>query len=394
MIQNNRAVAILFAILFVVMVGFGIVIPILPFFVTDLGGGPTTLGLFMASFSLMQFIFAPVWGRLSDRIGRRPILLLGVLGYAVTFVLFGLANKLWMVFVIRILSGIISSATLPTSMAYIADILEGNERSRGMGMMGAAMGAGMIFGPAAGGWLGHIGFSVPFFAAGGLAFLVWIFSFFLLPESLKIKGTAAPETKAKLTLQIAADPLFLLFVLAFVLNFSMAIFQTTFALFASARAGFGPKEMGVLFAVLGVVGVVVQGTLIGRLVKRFGDVKLIKAGLVIAALGMISIISSYQMITMLITTAVFHTGISLMSPSSSTLVTKNAREGQGASLGLMQSFGSLGRIIGPVAGGALYGLNISTPYIIGTVILLLMMFYSWKRMNVYDIDPAGVNKEA
>lgn len=392
--RNNQAIGILFAILFIVMVGFGIVIPIMPFFVTDLGGGPATLGLFLAAFSLMQFIFAPMWGRLSDQIGRRPILLIGVLGYAVTFVLFGLANKLWMVFVIRVLAGIVSSATLPTSMAYIADTLEGNERSRGMGLMGAAMGAGMIFGPAIGGWLGHNGFALPFFAAGGLAFLVWIFAFFFLPESLKVKREANSAATSKLSTQVVKHPLFLLFILVFVLNFVMAIFQATFVLLAAARAGFGPRETGLIFAVLGVIGIIVQGGLIGRLVKRFGDVKLVKAGMVIAALGMLSIAVSYHMAAVLITAAVLHTGLSLMSPSSSALVTKNTLDGQGASLGLMQSFGSLGRIIGPVIGGVLYDLNISVPYIAGTAVLLVMMLYSWKRINQYDPDCAESAPEA
>ncbi|PHJ38254.1 hypothetical protein P378_10505 [Desulforamulus profundi] len=136
--KNTTAIAILFIILFLVMVGFGIVIPIMPFFITHLGGGPTILGLFMASYSLMQFFFSPFWGRLSDRIGRRPVILIGLSGYAITFILFGFANNLWIMFAVRILSGIISSATLPTAMAYIADSTGESERSRGMGMMGAA----------------------------------------------------------------------------------------------------------------------------------------------------------------------------------------------------------------------------------------------------------------
>ena len=132
------------------MAGFGIIIPVIPYFFRQLGGSSTALGFFMASYSIMQFIFAPIWGRLSDRIGRRPVLLIGLGGYGLTFILFGFANHLWMLFVIRIISGIISSATLPTAMAYIADITEESERSKGMGMMGAAMGMGMIFGPAIG----------------------------------------------------------------------------------------------------------------------------------------------------------------------------------------------------------------------------------------------------
>ena len=171
MTNNKHAIGVLFIILFLVMAGFGIVIPNIPYFIEALGGNSTVMGLFMASYSVMQFIFAPLWGRLSDRIGRRPVLLIGLGGYAITFFLFGFVSSLWMLFAIRILAGMISSATLPTAMAYIADITEEDERSKGMGMMGAAMGLGMILGPALGGLLGHQDFSLPFFAAGGLAFL-------------------------------------------------------------------------------------------------------------------------------------------------------------------------------------------------------------------------------
>jgi multidrug resistance protein len=178
-------VAILIIIQFLVMVGFGIVIPILPFFVQNLGGGAMAVGLFMSAYSVMQFFFAPMWGRLSDRIGRRPVLLIGLCGYGLTFIAFGLVDKIYLLIAIRALSGMVSSATLPTTMAYLADVTEGSERSRGMGLLGAAAGMGMIFGPALGGWLGHYSFSLPFFTAGGLALLLIPFTFRALPESHK-----------------------------------------------------------------------------------------------------------------------------------------------------------------------------------------------------------------
>ncbi|WP_238457752.1 MFS transporter [Desulforamulus ferrireducens] len=269
MAHKTKAFFVLFLILFWVMVGFGIIIPILPFVVTHFGGGPTILGLFMASFSIMQFFFAPLWGRLSDRIGRRPVLLIGLSGYGITFILLGMATELWMLFVIRMLSGVISSATIPTAMAYIADITEGEERSKGMGLMGAAMGVGMIFGPALGGWLGHYGFAVPFYVAGALAILTWPFAYFFLPESLKQLGSNLnrAEKMAKLSLEVLKHPLLILFMLNFISNFSISIFQGTFALFGADRAGFGSKEMGSIFTMMGVIGVIIQGGLIGRLVN-------------------------------------------------------------------------------------------------------------------------------
>ncbi|WP_066633528.1 MFS transporter [Desulfolucanica intricata] len=385
MSENVKPIAILFFTLFLVMIGFGIVIPIFPFLILELGGGPTALGFFMASFSVMQFIFAPFWGKLSDRIGRRPVLLIGLCGYGLTFILFGFVSELWMMFAIRILSGIISSATLPTAMAYIADTTGGEERSKGMGILGAAMGLGMIVGPALGGWLGHNSFSLPFFVAGGLAVLTLPFAILFLPESLKEKGKNMPGGKARITLEVVKNPLFILFLLGFITNFTMSLFQGTFALFAADKVGFGPRELGIVFAVLGIVSVILQGGLVGRLVKRYGDVKLIKAGMLIASVGMLLIIPAPGIILLYITIAIFNIGVTLLGPSSSSLVTKNSSGGQGAALGIMQSFNSLGRIFGPMVGGALYDIHMSVPYFLGAVSMLLMAILAGNKIARFDV---------
>ncbi|HZK83226.1 MAG TPA: MFS transporter [Desulfosporosinus sp.] len=376
---------ILLIIQFLVMVGFGIVIPILPFFVGKLGGGALALGIFMSSYSIMQFFFAPFWGRLSDRIGRRPVILIGLTGYGLTFIMFGLVNNLYVLIGIRALSGMVSSATIPTAMAYLADITEGADRSKGMGMIGAAMGLGMIFGPAIGGWLGHYSFSLPFFVAGGLALLLLPFTLAFLPESLKQATEVVRRKTSLLTLEVLKDPLFALFAFNFVLNFTMSMFEATFALLAAAKVGFGPRDMGITFAILGVFAVIVQGGLIGPLTKKFGDAKLVKAGAVLCAVGLILIILSadYQNIIFLVmSTVVFMVGNSLMVPTSSSLVTKQSSQGQGASLGLFASFASLGRIIGPVTGGALFGISMGLPYVTGSVFLVLIVLIAGGKLGV------------
>ncbi|KGP75404.1 arabinose ABC transporter permease, partial [Desulfosporosinus sp. Tol-M] len=328
---------VLLIIQFLVMVGFGIVIPILPFFVGKLGGGAFALGIFMSAYSIMQFFFAPMWGKLSDRIGRRPVILIGLTGYGLTFLMFGMVNNLYLLIGIRALSGMVSSATLPTSMAYLADITEGVDRSKAMGMIGAAMGLGMIFGPAIGGWLGHYGFSLPFFVAGGLALLLLPFTLAFLPESLKHKTEVVRRATPLLTLKVLKDPLVTLFAINFVLNFTMSMFETTFAMLAAAKVGFGPRDMGITFAIFGIFAVIVQGGLIGPLTKKFGDAKLVKAGAVLCAVGLILIILSADygnIIFLVMSTVVFMVGHSLMVPTSSSLVTKQSTKGQGASLGL------------------------------------------------------------
>ncbi|KAF1084196.1 Tetracycline resistance protein, class B [Sporotomaculum syntrophicum] len=388
MSKKNKPIAVLFMTLLLVMMGFGIVIPIFPFLIVDLGGGATALGFFMAAYSIMQFICAPFWGSLSDRIGRRPVLLIGLVGYGVTFTLFGFVSDLWMMFAIRVLSGILSSATLPTAMAYIADTTSGAERSKGMGILGAAMGLGMIIGPAMGGWLSNDNFALPFFVAGGLAVLTLPFAIWFLPESLSESRKNTPDEKAVITLEVIKQPLFMVFLICFVFNFTSSLFQGTFALFAADKVGFGPKEMGILFAVLGIVSVIIQGGLVGRLVKRFGDVKLVKAGLLIGSTGMLLMLMATNVLGLYVTSAIFNIGWTLLGPTSSSLVTQNASGGQGVALGIMQSFSSFGRIFGPMVGGVLYDIQMNIPYALGTVSMLLMVLFSVNKLSFLDGEKA------
>ncbi len=379
--KHVQPMIILFLTQFLVMVGFGLVIPILPYLVEKLGGGALSLGLFMSAYSIMQFFFAPFWGRLSDKIGRRPVLLIGISGYGITFFLFGIANNIPLLIAIRALSGMISSATLPTSMAYLADITEGKDRSKSMGMVGAAMGLGMIFGPALGGWLGQFSFILPFFVAGGLALFVLPFAWFLLPETIKEAKETPRKMSPRLSWAVVKDPLFALFVINFAQNFTMAMFESTFALLAMVKVGFGPKEMGTTFMILGIAGTIVQGGLIGKLTKKFGDARLIKVGIIMSILGLIFIPFSPNALLLVAATVILMIGSSLQGPTSSSLVTKQSTSGQGTSLGFYQSFGSLGRIVGPVVGGAFYGLNIGLPYFSGALFLGLILLILGRKLG-------------
>lgn len=381
--HHKRPLIILLIVQFLVMVGFGLVIPILPFLMENLGGGALSLGLFMSAYSIMQFFFAPFWGRLSDRIGRRPVLLIGLSGYGITFFLFGVANNIPLLIAIRAVSGMISSATLPTAMAYLSDITEGVERSKSMGMVGAAMGLGMIFGPALGGWLGDYSFTLPFFVAGGLALLVLPFAWGFLPETLETPVEEPVREGRRLSWAVLQDPLFSLFAINFALSFSMAMFESTFALLAALKVGFGPKEMGMTFVVIGIASTVVQGGLIGKLVKRFGDAKLVKMGMVTSSIGFILILLSQTTFFLVLATIILMVGTALMGPTSSSLVTKQSKHGQGASLGYFQSFGSLGRIFGPIVGGALYGVYIGLPYIAGATFLIIMILITGRKISQY-----------
>lgn len=372
--------AVLFGSLFCVMLGFGIIIPILPFYVKQFGGSPSTYGWLLATYSVLQLLLAPSWGRLSDRIGRRPVLLLGLSGYGLTHLLNAGATDLWMLFAARILAGLLSSATLPTAMAYVADITTAEERAKGMGIMGAAMGLGMIFGPALGGLLSHYGLGVPFLFSSLLGFLLLPLAWKWLPESLPTQPSPAPPVK-RFSRELLHHPLFPFYVMGFGLSGSMAMFESTFALFSKERLGLTLQDMGLMFASLGLVGVFIQVKLLAVFVKKLGELNVLMGGAMITAAGLLLTLGAWDRASMWGACAVFAVGSTLLRPSVSTLVTKLTDDGQGTTAGLLQSFDSLGRAVGPVIGGWAFEHHTGLPNMLGASLLLSLLMITLPAMR-------------
>jgi MFS transporter, DHA1 family, multidrug resistance protein len=282
-------VAILFFCMMVVMLGFGMIIPILPFYIERLGASGQELGILMAIFSVAQFIFSPIWGGLSDRIGRKPVLAIGMLGNAATLVLFGLSNTILLLFVTRGLAGVLSSATLPTAMAYIGDSTSERNRGGGMGVIGAAMGVGMVLGPGLGGWAGTISLQAPFFIGAGLSIVSLLLVLLVLPESLPVdKRVHKAEMRAPQLNQIwlaLLGPLGFMFFMAFLVNFGLASFEGVFGLFAKDRHGYDPVQVGGILSVIGIVSALIQGFLTGPATRRLGEMLVIKLSLAASAVG-------------------------------------------------------------------------------------------------------------
>ena len=271
---SKRNLYILTFILFVVMLGYGIIIPILPFYIEGMGAGGMELGLLVASYAVMRLIFGPIWGSLSDRIGRKPVLLVGILGYAVTMVWFGLANTLWMLFAARILSGMLSSATAPTTMAFIGDSTPEKERGGGMGLLGAAGGVGTIIGPVLGGFLAGESLAIPFFLAAGLSVLSLLLAAAFLPESLPVEARQSNQGKNRLIdlkgwVRAIDSPIGVLLLLTFISTSGLMIFANVFGLYALEKFDFGPDDVGVMMMVLGMVSALAQGVLAGPLTKKW-----------------------------------------------------------------------------------------------------------------------------
>ena len=373
---NRKNLLILAFTLFVVMLGFGVIIPILPFYVEQMGAGGTELGLLVASYAVMRLICGPLWGSLSDRVGRKPVLLIGILGYAITMFWFGLATELWMLFVARVLSGILSSATAPTTMAYIADSTTEKERSGGMGILGAAGGLGTIFGPVAGGLLAGKALSLPFFIAAGMALLALVLAALFLPESLpaaaRREAAAGREAAGPAAWQRALfSPLGILFVLTFVSTGGPMIFANVFGLYALDRFGFGPEGVGVMMMVLGLASAAAQGALAGPLTKHWGEVAVIRAGLAASALGFGLMLLADDFVTVLLATAFLGVTTALQAPALTSLTSQRSTQSQGITMGLSNAFVSLGRIVGPLLGGLLFDVKMSYPYVAGAAVMLV-----------------------
>lgn len=360
--------------MFLVMVGFGIIIPVLPFYAENLGATPTQLGLLMAVYSLMQLLFAPMWGRISDKIGRKPVMLAGIAGLAISFFLMAFAGSLWMLFAARVIGGLLSSANMPTVMAYVADITTPENRSKGMGVVGAAVGMGFVFGPAIGGIFSKSSLSLPFIIAGFSSILTLVLVALLLQESsTKESRSKSSEQKAPFNVALRGAS-GMLFFLQFFISLSLAGLEATFAYFAAKRAGLDTASLGYIFMIMGLAGAFVQGGLIGRLTKKFGEGKVIQGGIIVSAIGFALILFVNSFATAAVFLTIFGIGNGVIRPSVSSVLTKTINTGHGSVTGLLSSFDSLGRIAGPPLGGLLYSLSIGLPYISGAVLSIVALF--------------------
>ncbi len=384
--SNRRQLIILFSMMFIVMVGFGIIMPVLPFYAENMGATATHLGLLFALYSIVQFLLAPYWGQLSDRIGRRPVILIGLLGFAVAFILFGLSTQLWELFVARALGGALSSAVLPTTMAYIADVTTEKQRGGGMGMMGASMGMGMIFGPAIGGYASSISMSMPFFIAAGFALVIAAAGSFLLPESLSPadRARAREERATAQTGQWAEawkslmSPIGFILLLGFLVSFAAANVEGTFALFAERSLGFGASEMGTIFVFMGIMMVVTQGLLVGPFINRWGEERMIEIGMIASVIGYAALLIAWDLPSLTAIMSVMGVGQAAMRPSIASLLSKRSTpEEQGRMMGYVQSAQSLGRVAGPIVGGLFFDLiGYQSPYIVGSISFVVIFFFA------------------
>jgi MFS transporter, DHA1 family, tetracycline resistance protein len=372
--MKKSPLVVLFVTVFIDLIGFGIVLPLLPFYAEHFGANALLVGLLSTSFSLMQLLFAPVWGRLSDRVGRRPVILAGLLGSSISYLTFGLAQSLPILFLSRILAGI-AGANISTAQAYIADSTQRENRAKGMGLIGAAYGLGFTVGPAIGGILSQYGYAVPAFFASALALGNFAAAWWLLPESRnpseQTRHTESGLNWQRLKTGLQHPELGVFLLLFFISTFAFANLEATFALMTARKFGFDARANGYLFAYIGILITIVQGGLTGRLARTFGERRMISVGLFCMIFGLGLLPYSLGLKSLLLVLIVLVGGHGSTNPSISSLISQAASaEDQGGILGVAQSLASLARILGPVWGGFTFdAFGFQYPYLTGSLFM-------------------------
>jgi MFS family permease len=404
--RRRRALALVFGVVFLDLLGFSIVIPILPFYTRAFGGDELVIGLLAASYAVMQFIFAPLLGSLSDRYGRRPVLLLSIAGGVVAWTIFGLATALWMLFVSRMLAGAMGG-NISTAQAYVADITPVEERAQALGLLGAAFGLGFIFGPAIGAVLSFpevVGavdgvvdlvpitkFSLPAFAAATASLVAVVVGLVALPESRELGETTERQSQISQLVAAVRNPdLRGLLAAFFLLSFAFAGVQTMFIPYVADVYGYSESQASLLLTYIGVLAVVVQGGLIGPLTKRFSPVRLTFGGAALLAIalgaipftrdlgvlfpdltGVVGFLTP-ALLALLFVLALLSLGNGVVNVTLSALVsTRASADRQGSAFGLTQGAGSLARAIGPVVMGGVYAsIGFRAPFVLGAAIVV------------------------
>ncbi len=382
--KNKASLSVIFVTIFIDLMGFGIIIPLLPGFALKIGMSDFQIGMTVAIFSLMQFLFNPVLGKLSDKIGRRPLILITQLMSVSAYLLFSFSNSFLLLFISRMIAGL-GGSNIAVAQAYIADVTTKEERSKGMGMIGAAFGLGFVFGPLIGALLSKYGYSIAGFGSATFSFIAFLFALFMLPESLHEKKS---DTKLKVKIfdwnftktTLSHPDLGILMLLFFIIIFSMANIFGTFPILGVKIYHFTDQDNGMLFGIMGILSAGVQGGFMKRLSKMIGEKGLVLFGSLFMMIGLGMMPYGRNFLGASIVMAVYAIGSAVLQPTILSMISKHSPENeQGAVLGLNQSFSAFARILGPLWGGFSFDfLGYEFPFLTGaffTMIAFLLTYY-------------------
>ncbi|ACT03724.1 MFS transporter [Paenibacillus sp. JDR-2] len=379
LLKNRGALLILMFNLLLVFTGIGLVIPIMPKFMETLGITGGIVGLLVAAFSLTQLLFSPLAGRLSDKFGRKRMIVIGMLVFAVSEAMFGFAESSVLLFVSRLLGGVSAAMIMPAVMAYAADITTKEERASGMGFINAAITTGFIIGPGIGGYIAEFGIRAPFYAAGAAGVLAAVINLIILPESKPVQeeatetSAAGKEQRGFITqLRYSyREPYFLALIIVFVMSFGLANFETVFGLFVDHKFGYEPKDIAFIITFGSIAGAVVQVTIFSWILRTFGERRVISICLLFAGLFIVLTLFVHKFWMVFAVTFIIFLAIDILRPAISTQMSMVAKDQQGYVAGLNSAFTSLGNIAGPIIAGFLFDMDINYPYTLACVVLLL-----------------------
>ncbi len=388
--MKDKRLLIIFLTVFIDLVGFGIIIPLNPYLSKEFGATPVQLGLLMGVYSLMQFLFAPLWGQASDRIGRRPVILWSLLGASIAHSAFGFASSLTGLVVARALAGVFGG-NISAAMAYVADVTAEKDRSKGMGLVGAAFGLGFTLGPFIGGICADIGMklgdqpplgqSFPALVAGGICFINFLLAFKMLPESRNFSAPSVDRGRRleKILKALHTPVLSPLILLVFLTTFAMAHIEASLFLYVQHQFGWGLKQAAYGFAYIGVIMVFTQGYLIRKWMPRLGERQMLLAGLVVSTMAYGLISASVELWLLAIGVTLLAVGNGLTNPALNGSVSlTSSSEVQGNNLGIAQSMSSLARILGPPSGGALFQhIEMRSPFLLAALLSLAAFYVTW-----------------
>lgn len=379
MLKKRGAILILMLNLFLVFTGIGLVIPIMPKYMENLGITGSTIGLLVAAFSLTQLLFSPLAGRLSDQWGRKKMIVTGMVLFAFSEALFGMASATALLFVSRMLGGISAAMIMPAVMAYAADVTTTEERAAGMGYINASITTGFIIGPGLGGYIAEFGIRVPFYSAAVAGLVAACITLLVLRESLPERkatdaAALAGKERGSLLSQLRysyREPYFLSLIIVFVLSFGLANFETVFGLFVDHKFGFEPKDIAFIITFGSISGAVVQATAFSWILKRFGEKRVISVCLLFAGVFILLTLFVHKFWMIFAVTFIVFLAIDILRPAIGTQMSMLAKDQQGYVAGLNSAFTSLGNIAGPIVAGFLFDLNINYPYSLACVVLLI-----------------------
>lgn len=383
---DNRDLYILYLVLFLTMAGFGVLFPVMPLIVLEFEASSLHMGLLISVYAFCQFISAPFWGNVSDRYGRKPVLILGIFGFSVSFILMGIAPNIELFIASRALGGLLSAATLPTAQAYAADSTSLDDRASALARLGAATGAGFMVGPILGGILAVIGLRFPFYATAAMALMTGVIASIALKEPTRRAGTAKPgQAQRRLSsfqaLRYAsASPHAILFWLAFVITYAASTQFSMVGLFLADYFGGGAAMTGTVFAIMGISSTVIQGLVVERLIRRYGEERTIILGLIVGAISFSLLAVSPNHIWAMVVVVGTASAMSLIRPTIASSISRRASFGMGITMGMQSAFDSLGRVVGPLIAGSLYNIHPTVPFMGAALMYTVALLVARRRL--------------